>query len=211
MRNGYKLNSEEMNQKRALEILYKEFYDETIEYNTKLKIDREERQFWLVDIYKAIIPGNKEPISVSLSGHQITIEHMLGMRVCFGCGVIYLGSHYIRVDGEQRVIALLQFIIKNMYSLRTAVNAIMSRSGLDEKKDNVITEIVRQSAKPMITELMFNTGLDYKIKNRNDYMSLCIAVGPKCHMEFKFSYDYFDEDYEYAKGWIKGIKPGPMK
>ena len=38
MRNGYKLNSEEMNQKRALEILYKEFYDETIEYNTKLKI-----------------------------------------------------------------------------------------------------------------------------------------------------------------------------
>lgn len=87
----------------------------------------------------------------------------------------------------------------------------MSRSGLDEKKENVITEIVRQSAKPMITELMFNTGLDYKIKNRNDYMSLCIAVGPKCHMEFKFSYDYFDEDYEYAKGWIKGIKPGPMK
>ena len=200
-----------MNQKRALEILYKEFYDETIEYNAKLKIDREESQFWLVDVYKSIIPGNKGPVSVSLSGHQITIEHMLGMRVCFGCGVIYLGSHYIHVDGEKRVIELLKFIIRNMCSLRTAVEAIMNRNGLEVKKDDVISEIVRQSAKPMITELMFNTGLDYKIKTRNDYMSLNIAVGPKCHKEFKFSYDYFDEDFEYAKDWIKGIQSGPMK
>ena len=194
-----------MTQKRAFEILYKELYDEAIAYNAKLKFDREERQFWLVDIYKAIIPGNKGPISVSLSGHHITIEHMLGMRVCFGCGVIYLGSHYIHVEGEQRVIALLKFIIQNMYSLRSAVNAIMSRNGLDEKKDNVITEIVRQSAKPMIDELMLNTGLDYRIKTQNDSMSLSIAVGPKCHKEFKFSYDYFDEDYEYAKRWVKGL------
>lgn len=194
-----------MTQKRAFEILYKELYDEAIAYNAKLKFDREERQFWLVDIYKAIIPGNKGPISVSLSGHQITIEHMLGMRVCFGCGVIYLGSHYIHVEGEQRVIALLKFIIQNMYSLRSAVNAIMSRNGLDEKKDNVITEIVRQSAKPMIDELMLNTGLDYRIKTQNDSMSLSIAVGSKCHKEFKFSYDYFDEDYEYAKRWVKGL------
>lgn len=194
-----------MTQKRAFEILYKELYDEAIAYNAKLKFDREERQFWLVDIYKAIIPGNKGPISVSLSGHHITIEHMLGMRVCFGCGVIYLGSHYIHVEGEQRVIALLKFIIQNMYSLRSAVNAIMSRNGLDEKKDNVITEIVRQSAKPMIDELMLNTGLDYRIKTQNDSMSLSIAVGSKCHKEFKFSYDYFDEDYEYAKRWVKGL------
>lgn len=194
-----------MTLKRAFEILYKELYDEAIAYNAKLKFDREERQFWLVDIYKAIIPGNKGPISVSLSGHQITIEHMLGMRVCFGCGVIYLGSHYIHVEGEQRVIALLKFIIQNMYSLRSAVNAIMSRNGLDEKKDNVITEIVRQSAKPMIDELMLNTGLDYRIKTQNDSMSLSIAVGSKCHKEFKFSYDYFDEDYEYAKRWVKGL------
>lgn len=194
-----------MTQKRAFEILYKELYDEAIAYNAKLKFDREERQFWLVDIYKAIIPGNKGPISVSLSGHHITIEHMLGMRVCFGCGVIYLGSHYIHVEGEQRVIALLKFIIQNMYSLRSAVNAIMSRNGLDEKKDNVITEIVRQSAKPMIAELMLNTGLDYRIKTQNDSMSLSIAVGSKCHKEFKFSYDYFDEDYEYAKRWVKGL------
>lgn len=61
-----------MNKKRALEILYKKFYDEAIDYNAKLKIDCEEKQFWLADIYKAIIPGNKGPISVNLSGHQIS-------------------------------------------------------------------------------------------------------------------------------------------
>lgn len=88
----------------------------------------------LADIYKAIIPGNKGPISVNLSGHQIIIEHLLAMRVCFGCGVIYLESHYIYVEGKMRIIALLKFIIQNMYSLRTAMNAIMSSSGLDEKK-----------------------------------------------------------------------------
>ena len=183
-----------MNKKRALEILYKKFYDEAIDYNAKLKIDCEEKQFWLADIYKAIIPGNKGPISVNLSGHQIIIEHLLGMRVCFGCGVIYLESHYIYVEGKMRIIALLKFIIQNMYSLRTAMNAIMSSSGLDEKKENVITEIVKQSAKA-----------------KAYYITLNIAVGPKCHKEFKFSYDWFAEDYEYAKGWIKGIQPGPMK
>lgn len=199
-----------MTQKRAFEILYKELYDEAIAYNAKLKFDREERQFWLVDIYKAIIPGNKGPISVSLRGHLIAIEHMLGMRVCFGCGVIYIGSHYINVDGEKRIIALLKSIIQNMYSIRTAVNAIMSRSGLDKKKDNVITEIVRQSAKPMIIELMFKTGLDYSLKERGGHLVLNIAVGPKCHKEFKFSYDYFDEEYEYAKRWVKGLLPGSI-
>lgn len=200
-----------MNKKRALEILYKKFYDEAIDYNGKLKIDCEEKQFWLADIYKAIIPGNKGPISVNLSGHQIIIEHMLGMRVCFGCGVIYLESHYIYVEGKMRIIALLKFIIQNMYSLQTAMNAIMSSSGLDEKKENVITEIVKQSAKPMITDLMLNTGLEYTLKAKAYYITLNIAVGPKCHKEFKFSYDWFTEDYEYAKGWIKGIQPGPMK
>lgn len=200
-----------MNKKRALEILYKKFYDEAIDYNAKLKIDCEEKQFWLADIYKAIIPGNKGPISVNLSGHQIIIEHMLGMRVCFGCGVIYLESHYIYVEGNMRIIALLKFIIQNMYSLQTAMNAIMSSSGLDEKKENVITEIVKQSAKPMITDLMLNTGLEYTLKAKAYYITLNIAVGPKCHKEFKFSYDWFTEDYEYAKGWIKGIQPAPMK
>lgn len=34
-----------MNKKRALEILYKKFYDEAIDYNAKLKIDCEEKQF----------------------------------------------------------------------------------------------------------------------------------------------------------------------
>lgn len=200
-----------MNKKRALEILYKKFYDEAIDYNAKLKIDCEEKQFWLADIYKAIIPGNKGPISVNLSGHQIIIERLLGMRVCFGCGVIYLESHYIYVEGKMRIIALLKFIIQNMYSLRTAMNAIMSSSGLDEKKENVITEIVKQSAKPMITDLMLNTGLEYTLKAKAYYITLNIAVGPKCHKEFKFSYDWFTEDYEYAKDWIKGIQPGPMK
>ena len=98
-----------------------------------------------------------------------------------------------------------------MYSLRTAVEAIMNRNDLEVKKDDVISEIVRQSAKPMIKDLLFNTGLDYSLKERTGYLALNIAVGPKCHKEFKFSYDYFDEDYEYAKGWIKGIQPGPMK
>lgn len=124
----------------------------------------------MADIYKAIIPGNKGPISVNLSGHQIIIEHLLGMRVCFGCGVIYLESHYIYVEGKMRIITLLKFIIQNMYSLRTAMNAIMSSSGLEEKKENVITEIVKQSAKPMITDLMLNTGLEYTLKAKAYYM-----------------------------------------
>ena len=88
---------------------------------------------------------------------------------------------------------------------------INSSSGLEEKKENVITEIVKQSAKPMITDLMLNTGLEYTLKAKAYYITLNIAVGPKCHKEFKFSYDWFTEDYEYAKDWIKGIQPGPMK
>ena len=49
-------------------------------------------------------------------------------------------------------------------------NAIMSSSGLEEKKENVITEIVKQSAKPMITDLMLNTGLEYTLKAKAYYM-----------------------------------------
>lgn len=200
-----------MNQNRAMEILYREFYEETMEYNAKLKLGQDERQFWLVDIYRAIIPGNKGSVTVALRGQLITIEHVLGMRVCFGCGVIYLGSNSIHVDSEKRAIELLKFIIRNMYSLRTALKAIMNRSSLEQKKDNVITDIVLQSARPMIIELMQNTGLEYTLKVKAEYMVLKIAVGAKCHREFRFSYDYFDEDYEYAKGWIKGIQPGSIK
>ena len=199
-----------MNQKRAFDILYREFYDETLEYDSKLKIEEDDRQCWLVDIYRSIIPGGKGPVSVSISGHQITIEHLLGMKICFGDGVIYLGSHCIHAEGRNRIIELLKFNIRNMYNLRTAMNAIMSRSRLDEKKDNVITEIVRGSAVPMISELIFNTGLHYTIKTKSECIVLKIAVGPKCHKEFKFSYDYFDEDYEDAKRWVNGLLPGTI-
>ncbi len=92
-----------------------------------------------------------------------------------------------------------------------AMTAIMTKSGLEAKKDAVISQIIRESALPLVKELMSQKKLDYIIKVKTDYISLKIGIGAKCHKEFRFCYEFFDEDYEYAKGWINGIQPGPYK
>lgn len=189
----------------TLEILYRNLHSEIIDYDLTLKVGDDNENFWLSDIYRAIIPGESRNIKVSMSGHLILIENMIGMRIIFSCGDIYIGSKVIHTNTEKRTINLLRHIIFLMKHSRNRLKAIIEQDHLEKKKKDIISEIVSSTAGYRIRDLLRTSGLKYNLSKKQDEVSLSIELGPRCLKEFKFRYDFFDEDYEEARKWIEGL------
>lgn len=126
----------------------------------------ETRDFWLIDVRNALVPGGlkQHDYKISLSGYYITVKSVkeLPLTIQYGEGRLYVGHRFFWVFSYERAVENLRYAINVLEEAVSEYKERMSLAEIEIKKAGIVRDINAVTADAFLRQSLDELGVRFE-------------------------------------------------